>query len=311
MARIPVIFFLIVASLSILLGSLPGVAAPLKTIQVADGVYAFVGELGQRSPSNLGNNATFGAVITPAGVVLIDPGGSSAGAASIEAAVRQVTDKPVVMVINTGGQDHRWLGNGHFRAKGASIVASKAAVADQKARADAQFQMLRALIGETALAGTKTAEADRVFDTALDLDIGGVPLQVRHVAAAHTPGDSFVWLPRHRVVFTGDIVYVERMLGVNEHSSSKGWLDAFAAIEALKPAHVVPGHGAPTSLARARADTGDYLVHLRKAARAVLDRGGDAQAAGGIDQAAFMRLEGADQLARRNALQVFVEMEFE
>lgn len=288
----------------------PAFAADLSTVKVADGIYAFVGELGQRTPANLGNNATFGAVVTPAGVVLIDPGGSRAGAQAIEAALRTVTDQKVTMVINTGGQDHRWLGNAYFRAQGARIVASRAAVADQRARADIQFQMLGALVGAAA-AGTEAVQADRVFDRALDLDVGGVPLQLRHVSHAHTAGDAFVWLPRHGVVFTGDIVYVERMLGVNEHSQSKGWLEAFAAIEALKPAHVVPGHGRPTTLARAQAETRDYLLHLRRGARAVLDRGGDAQAAGSIDQTPFMALEGAGQIAGRNALQVFVEMEFE
>lgn len=41
-------------------------AAPLQVQvhKVADGVYALVGELGQRSPENLGNNATFGVIVT-------------------------------------------------------------------------------------------------------------------------------------------------------------------------------------------------------------------------------------------------------
>jgi hypothetical protein len=64
-------------------------------------------------------------------------------------------------------------------------------------------------------------------------------------------------------------------------------------------------------LAQARADTRDYLEHLRSAVKGVLDRNGDMIVAGKIDQSKFMRLIGSDQLAGRNAQAVFAEMEFE
>ena len=87
----------------------------LELQKVTQNVYAIVGELGNRSPENLGNNATFGFVVTSAGVVLIDSGGTDDGAKAIDEIVKTVTNKPVVLVINTGGQDHRWLGNEHFK----------------------------------------------------------------------------------------------------------------------------------------------------------------------------------------------------
>jgi glyoxylase-like metal-dependent hydrolase (beta-lactamase superfamily II) len=95
-----------------------------ETIKVAENVYALVGPLTQRDKQNLGNNATFGVVITIDGVVLIDPGGSSKGAAEIDAALAKLTDKPVKFVVNTGGQDHRWFGNHYFKLKGAKIIAA-------------------------------------------------------------------------------------------------------------------------------------------------------------------------------------------
>jgi hypothetical protein len=36
---------------------------------------------------------------------------------------RKVTPLPVKWVVNTGGQDHRWLGNGYFQAQGAELIA--------------------------------------------------------------------------------------------------------------------------------------------------------------------------------------------
>ncbi len=72
------------------------VASALETIKVKENIYAIVGGLEQRSPSNLGNNATFGFVVTSEGVVLIDAGGTELGAKAIEQEVRSVTDKPIV-----------------------------------------------------------------------------------------------------------------------------------------------------------------------------------------------------------------------
>ncbi|PIP97241.1 MAG: MBL fold metallo-hydrolase, partial [Rhodobacterales bacterium CG18_big_fil_WC_8_21_14_2_50_71_9] len=86
-------------------------AGGLEIQPVTDGVWALVGEKQQRSADNLANNATFGVVVTGDGVVLIDPGGSWRGAAEIDAAIATLTGQPVRVVIDTGGQDHRWLGN--------------------------------------------------------------------------------------------------------------------------------------------------------------------------------------------------------
>ncbi|MGE4257510.1 MAG: MBL fold metallo-hydrolase [Xanthobacteraceae bacterium] len=288
-------------------------ARALEAVKVSDRGWALVGELGQRSPTNFGNNATFGVVVTDAGTVLMDSGGSANGAAAIDAVVARITDKPVVLVINTGGQDHRWLGNSYWKAKGARLISSKAAVADQSARFDMQWEMLRQLIGADALNGTRPVYADETFASGLDIVIGGVRFQLRHPGRAHTPGDLVVWLPDSRIAFAGDIVFAERMLGLLPLpiSSSRDWIEAFDALAALDPAMVVPGHGRPVTLAQARADTRDYLLQLRTAIKSVLDRNVDMLSASKVDQSAFTHLIGADQLAGRNAQAVFAEMEFE
>jgi glyoxylase-like metal-dependent hydrolase (beta-lactamase superfamily II) len=286
-------------------------AAALETQRITDKVYALVGELGQRSSTNFGNNATFGVIITSAGVVLLDPGGSFEGARQVEQAIARITDKPVVLVINTGGQDHRWLGNGYFKAKGARLLASRAAVTDQRARATDQYNALAQLIGEKALAGTEAVHADETFDTRHTLTLGDTRLELHHAGAAHTPGDTIVWLPAERIAFAGDIVYVERMLGVGTMSNSRSWVKAFEALRALNPRMVVPGHGHAVPLATATADTYDYLVFLRQAVRAHIDAGRGIEAIGSIDQSRFARLQAYAELKDRNAQQVFQEMEWE
>lgn len=297
--------------LVLLLGGSPLAAQEALEIQeVAEGVYALVGETGQRSPANLGNNATFGAVVTSAGVVLIDAGGSRAGAMALDAALDRITDQPVRVVINTGGQDHRWLGNAYWAAQGAEIIASAAAAADQRKRASQQLSMLSALIGP-ALEGTEPLPATTTFEESHSFTLGGQTIDLRHLGPAHTPGDSVVWLPAKGTVFAGDIVFVDRLLGVLPVSASADWIAAFDALAALEPAHVVPGHGPATTLDQARADTRAYLAHLRAAVGAFLETGGAIQEVGTIDQTAFAHLTGFDSLAGRNAQQVYQEMEWE
>ena len=283
----------------------------LELEPVTDDVYAIVGELGNRSPGNLGNNATFGLVVTDDGVVLIDSGGTHAGAHQIDSMIQSVTDQPVVWVINTGGQDHRWLGNGYFKAKGAQIIASTAAVEDQKARTRDQLIRLANLVGEDAVRQTEPVYADTTFAERFEFELGGKVFELYHAGQAHTPGDSYVWLPGQKVMFSGDIVYVERMLGVGSQSNSRSWLKVFETMAAHQPRHLVPGHGHATDLTGATRDTYDYLVYLREAVAEFMESGGDMSAIGTVNQEKFDYLRNFEQIAGRNAQQVFTEMEWE
>lgn len=285
--------------------------AALQLQKINNKVYAIVGPFGNRTPENLGNNATFGFVVTNEGVVLIDSGGSYKGAAAIEQVIRQVTDQPVKIVINSGGQDHRWLGNGYFKQRGARIIASAAAVADHRARLQDQMFMLGNLIGVKALEGTEAVYAEETFADKRAFDFGGVRFEVLRVGPAHTPGDSIVWLPQQQIVFSGDVVYVGRLLGVLEYSDSRNWIAAFDTMAALKPKSVVPGHGPVTDLARARKDTYDYLVFLRESVGAFREGGGDITQIGTLDQSRFKYLQDYDALKGRNAQQLYQQMEWE
>lgn len=296
--------------LSLALVALP-VVAGLRAEQVSQRCYALVGETEQRSPQNLANNATFGLILTDDGLVLIDPGGSEQGAAELARAIAGISELPVVLVINTGGQDHRWLGNHYWKASGARVVASSAAVQDQRQRMDAQLEGLNRLVGPSGMSGTQPEFADQTFSQRLDLELGGVQIAIRHAGAAHTPGDSYVWLPQEQVLFSGDIVYHDRLLGVGAQSDSASWLAVFAEIEALHPVVVVPGHGRPGPLVQSRRETGDYLRLLRQRVGEFIEQGGTLDEISKIDQSDFKQLAVFDQIAGRNAHRVYQEMEFD
>jgi len=283
----------------------------LELINVVDDVYAIVGPLGNRSPENLGNNATFGFIVTSEGVVVIDPGGTYLGAKKIHELIKTVTSKPVTYVINTGGQDHRWLGNGYYKALNARIIASKDAVRDQKSRVTDIMFRLGNTAGDEALQGTSETYAEIVFDEIYKFQVGDKIIEVHHPGAAHSPGDSFVWLPQLSVIFSGDVIYLDRMLSVMSFSNSKAWLIAFDKIAAINPKYLVPGHGKPATLSDAKRQTYGYLTMLRQKIGVFMDEGGVIQDVGKIDQSEFSYLENYDLLKGRNIQQVYQEMEWE
>ena len=283
----------------------------LETKQLADNIYALIGPTTNRDPENLGNNANFGVIVTDDGVVLVDPGASYKGAKMIHDAVGAITDKPIKVVINTGGQDHRWLGNGYFKALGARIIANEKAVTDQRSRLQDQLFGLDSLIGSEGLSGTEPVYADETFTDQRMMTVGNTRIEIHHAGHAHTPGDSFVWLPEQGIVFSGDIVYTDRMLGVGSQSAHRSWIGAFEAMADKQPRIVVGGHGNPSDLSKATADSYDYLVFLRKTVQVFMDEGRGMEEIGEIDQSRFSYLENFDSLKGRNAQRVYEELEWE
>lgn len=279
---------------------------------VADGIYAYIGDIEGRTYDNEGLNANIGLVVTPAGAVLIDSGATFQSARKIHEAAKKVTMQPIKWVINTGGQDHRWLGNGYFKAQGAEILAHANAEADMKARALEHMNALKPVLKER-LDGTEPTLPTHFFkDADTRLELGGVVIEVKHRNGGHTPGDSLVWLPQKKVLFSGDVVYVDRVLGLHPVSKTKTWLASFAVIDELQPTIIVPGHGNVTTLSQARAETRDLLKALREHIGKAVEAGADiSMAVKSFNAVPFKHLKHADVWIPQLANLTYLEMEQE
>jgi len=256
----PMYNLLVLVTLALLSGPVRADYQPVAE-HVVDNVYAIIGPLGQRSAENDGLNANYGFIVTGEGVILIDSGASRLGAEKLAAAIRAVTDQPVRWVINTGSQDHRWLGNDWFATQGAEVIALTRTAATQAQYGEPQLDGLKGFLGDRldgtrALPATKTLEGE-----AATLELAGETLELAYTDA-HFPGDAWVWLPRHGVVFSGDLVFVDRLLGVMPASSVRNGQKAFHALEQLQPQRIVPGHGRVCDLEQAKRETGDYYDFL-------------------------------------------------
>ncbi|MEF3193555.1 MAG: MBL fold metallo-hydrolase [Halothiobacillaceae bacterium] len=235
--------------------------APLKVTKVTDSVYAIIGPINDRTYENDGLNNNQAFILTKEGVILIDSGASNKGAERIEKTIASITKTPIKWVINTGSQDHRWLGNGYFAAKGAEIIAFEGTVATQKKVAAGQMEALSKILKDR-FEGTKPTYATRLLkDSPTTLNLGGETLEMR-LTNAHFPNDAMVWLPKEKIAITGDLVYVDRILGVHDTSSVKSAWAAWQELVKLNPVKIIPGHGEVCDLAKAKRDTGDYYAFL-------------------------------------------------
>lgn len=279
-------------------------------VRVTDNIYALVGDLGQRSPENLGHNMTSGFIVTNDGVVVIDTGGSRANAEAIHAAIRKVSDKKIIYAINTGGQDHRWFGNDYFRRQGAKIVATESTARDMRARGAEQVERIKPLLGDK-FAGTQLVYPDTTFAQRMTLPVKGITIELIYTGGAHTSGDLLVWLPQSSVVFAGDTVFAERLLGILPDSAGR-WIKSLEYLrDTLQPRVVVPGHGKVTDMQQALRDSYDYLVFLRSAVTKRFADGAfdPVEASQNLDQSRFSYLKNYEDLGlrSRNALAVAEE----
>ncbi|MCP4997009.1 MAG: MBL fold metallo-hydrolase [Gammaproteobacteria bacterium] len=297
--------------LSLMLLSVIASTHAFERVQVAENIYALVGDLGQRSEDNLGHNMTSGFIVADDGVIVIEAGASWLGAEAIHKSIKEVSDKPVKWVINSGGQDHKWLGNAYFIEQGATVIASERGKQDMQDRGDSQVAMSKKYLKDK-FAGTEIAYPQQTFGQRYRLPIKDMEVELIYLGGGHTPGDIVVWLPKQSILFTGDIVFTQRLLGIMPNSGLK-WIESLVKIrDQIKPRIVVPGHGEVTDLDRAMRDSYDYLVLLRDYAVDQFDQDAfdPVEAIDGLDQSHFSYLQNYSDLSfrSRNALNMATEI---
>lgn len=101
------------------------------------------------------------------------------------------------------------------------------------------------LIGELTgfdLRGVEWVDADITIEHDITVQLGNTEAKILSIAPAHSFSDLLLWLPKEKVVFAGDVVFLG-CVGSSE-TGMRRWADALDIIVDLKPDVVVPGHGA-------------------------------------------------------------------
>ncbi len=108
------------------------------------------------------------------------------------------------------------------------------------------------------------------FQDKLTVVRGNRVVRVIHVKG-HTPATSIVWLPKERVLFSGDIVWLDQHPFMTQ-ANSREWLEALQLIQKLNPKYIVPGHG-PICSVKELDYLIEYLTFLRERTRNLFDAG--------------------------------------
>ena len=181
-------------------------------------------------------------------------------------------------VINTHVNGDHCYGNQLFAR--AEIIASKACVEEFATETPPQLMvdMLNAAdqmgalgeyfadaFGRFDFEGIVLTPPTRTFQGELTLDIGGKTLRLMEVGPCHTRGDILVWVPEDRLLFAGDILFVDGT-PIMWDGPVGNWIRACDRILSLDAATIVPGHGPLCGRAQVEA-VRDYWQYLETAVR--------------------------------------------
>jgi cyclase len=244
--------------------------------KVADGVYLFTtsryGDVG------FGGNSV--AILTDEGVVMFDTSGTPASGQAILSRVRKLSDKPVLYVINSHWHWDHWGGNQVFKAAFPNVQFLSHAknreqmmnvavpwnapglekelpdyIAQQKqelAAAEAKHapdvdlaRQLELLAADDDFLQQKRSVTytfpNVTFTESATLYLGGRELRVLH-ARAITPGDTYLYLPKEKILITGDILVNPVPFAVGG-SYPQEWIHTLQELNALDVDIIIPGHG--------------------------------------------------------------------
>lgn len=152
--------------------------------------------------------------------------------------------------------------------------AAMAAMQQQAAELSELGEFFQHCFGAFHFEGITQTLPSTTFEGHLDVAVGSKTVNLIQVGPAHTRGDTLVHVPADRVVYTGDILFIEGH-PIMWAGPVGNWIDACERILALDPALVVPGHGPITDVRGVRA-VRDYLRYLHDEARARYEAGMDA-----------------------------------
>lgn len=200
--------------------------------------------------------------------------------------------KKIDKLINTHANPDHILGN--ELVTGAEIISARA-TAEEMAELDIDGmntmmtggwknmgeggEFLYETMGKTFdFSGITVTLPTTTFENEMALNVGDKLVQLIDVGPAHTKGDTIVYVPEDKVVFTGDILFNEGH-PIIWSGPVNNWIDACTYIIDLDVETVVPGHG-PITDKTAVKNLRYYFEYIRDEAKSRFDAGMNWQDAG-------------------------------
>ncbi len=211
----------------------------LVTRQLGEGVYALL------SLKPFVDNSGF--VVGEKGVLVIDSHVSVGMARKIQQAVRKVTDKPILYLVNTNYHDDHTFGNDAFPKETKIIAHLKTAERMKEIEREKEFLLPLLENDRELLADVRLRLPDVVFERLLRIDLGGRIVEIHHFGRGNTPGDAIVYLPESRVAWTGNFIIGEGTIPFLIEGKAGEWIESLSRLtRRLAVGRIIPGHGAMT-----------------------------------------------------------------
>lgn len=229
--------------------------------QIKPNVYAYLQSEGTWFRSNAG------LIVGKECAIAVDSLATPALTQDFIEEIKKVTDRPVAFVINTHHHgDHIW---GNHMFKDAVVICHSRCweMAQRAERYDPQ--VLNAAFPGFNFTRAEVTPPDLTFDRELTLYLDDLDVRIIHFRPGHTPGDTIVYLPREKVVFAGDLLFLYST-PVGMEATMRGWVDALDSMSELDADVFVPGHG-PLCGSEGPHECREYLSLLRYEVRRRFD----------------------------------------
>ena len=241
--------------------------------QIAARTWVIHGPLGDPSPVNQGfmNNPAF--VVTPEGVVVIDPGSSVQAGRMVLRQIRKVTDQPVTHVLNTHVHGDHWLGNHAFHDvfPEAKFMAHPRMIEGAHGGQARRWLDLIDQLTEGYTRGTRPVIPTVPVVEDQRFMVGGITFQILAPPKAHSGTDIMIHVIEEDVLFLGDNVMNGRLGGMGD-GTFRGSIVACERALAVPAKIFVPGHGRTAGKEIVTAYR-DYLSILFETAKSEYDKG--------------------------------------
>jgi glyoxylase-like metal-dependent hydrolase (beta-lactamase superfamily II) len=224
-----------------------------------------------------------GIVVGDDAVMVVDTQATPVMAQDVIRRIREVTDKPIRYVVLSHYHAVRVLGASAYRTE--HIIASRDTYelivergeADMKSEIQRFPRLFRAVESVPGLTWPTL-----VFEQRLTLSLGKLQVEIMQLGRGHTKGDTVVWLPQERILFSGDLVEY----GATPYTGDAyltDWPATLDAIAALKPEKLVPGRGAslqtPAEVRAGLDGTRAFVTEMFDAVKRAAGAGKDLRAA--------------------------------
>lgn len=164
-------------------------------------------------------------------------------AEDVLAAIRKTTDKPIKYVFDTHHHGDHAYGNTVWAREGAQVIGS--VNCSRLLATNGPKQWAEAGKDRKDISSNKLKTVDIPFDEKYVLDDGTQRVEFHFLGHAHTSGDAVAWLPKHRLLCTGDAC-VNGAFNYMGHSNSASWVKVLDRMLEFDPELVIPGHGKPS-----------------------------------------------------------------